>query len=275
MTETNFAQLPLGKPVKYISTYTPSLLFPIARKAQRDANAIPYPPPFDGVDLWNAYELSWLEHTSRKPRIAMAEFFIPCHSEYLIESKSLKLYLNSFNQTEFKNETEVKATLQQDLSNLVGTPVRVNLSLPPFKLTYPIQEFSGIVLDDLPVTITDFTPTASLLSTEPIEVSETLCSHLLKSNCPVTGQPDWASVLIHYEGLKIKHCGLLKYIISFREHQDFHEQCVERIFVDILQRCEPQKLTVYARFNRRGGIDINPFRSNFQSLSINTRNFRQ
>lgn len=266
---------PLGQKIQYTSHYSPSLLFAVSRSVNREEIGVKDPLPFDGVDIWNAYELSWLDASSLKPRIAMAEFYFPCRSANLIESKSLKLYLNSFNQSSFKTETEVKTTLQNDLSALAGSPVKINLFLPPFDLLNPTREFSGICLDDLPVQITTFTPEPHFLSTEHEVVQEELYSRLLKTNCPVTGQPDWGSVYIRYQGKKINHLGLLQYLISFREHNDFHEHCVERIFMDVMRRCHPEQLTVYARYTRRGGLDINPFRSNFQSMPINFRNNRQ
>ncbi len=275
MLDTTSEKLPLGKNVPYISTYSPSLLFPIDRSTRRVEMGITEPLPFEGVDIWNAYELSWLEQATRKPRVAMAEFYFSSQSKCLIESKSFKLYLNSLNQTPFKSETELKTVLQQDLSSATGMSVRVNLILPPFKPVQSLQEFSATYLDDLPVEISSFSPEPGFLSSEPIMVEETLYSNLLKSNCLVTGQPDWASILISYHGRKINHVGLLKYIISFREHQDLHEQCIEQIFMDIMRQCAPEKLSVYARYTRRGGLDINPFRSNFQSMPANIRNFRQ
>ncbi|HVV68662.1 MAG TPA: NADPH-dependent 7-cyano-7-deazaguanine reductase QueF [Gammaproteobacteria bacterium] len=273
--QVSSTESPLGKNVPYITTYSPAFLFPIARNVKRAEMGVTNPLPFEGVDIWNAYELSWLEQTTRKPRVAMAEFYVPCQSESLIESKSFKLYLNSLNQSTFKSETELKNILQQDISKAVGMPVRVNFILPPFKPVQALQEFSGVYLDDLPVEITTFFPDPLLLKVESGLVTETLYSNLLKSNCLVTGQPDWASLFIQYHGHKINHAGLLKYIVSYREHSDLHEQCVEQIFMDILRQCAPEKLTVYARYTRRGGLDINPFRSNFQSMPANIRNFRQ
>lgn len=269
-------KIPLGRSVEYPTAYNPTLLFSIARDYKRLAYGILEPFPFDGVDIWNAYEVSWLEERTRKPRVAVAEIYVPCKSPNLVESKSLKLYLNSLNQSIFKNETEIKATLQRDLAQAVGCPVRVNLALPPFNSLNSMHEFSGIYLDDLPVQIATYTPEPELLSTSgDTIVEEKLYSNLLKSNCAVTLQPDWATLYIHYEGQKINRVNLLKYIVSYREHNDFHEQCIERIFVDIIRQCKPTKLTVYARYTRRGGIDINPFRSNFQSMPLNIRNFRQ
>jgi 7-cyano-7-deazaguanine reductase len=271
-------KLPLGKEVSYPISYDASLLFPIQRSKNRaELGLLAGKCPFSGFDIWNAYEVSWLEKGTNKPRIAMAEFCIPCESENLIESKSFKLYLNSLNLAQFRNETELKEILQEDISKAVGAPVRVHLVLPPFdNFSHPPHDFSGEYLDDLPVTVDSFHPDANLLNVESGSVvHEHLYSNLLKSNCPVTGQPDWASVAIRYKGQRINRLALLRYIISYREHAEFHEQCVERMFMDIFKVCQPEKLTVYARYTRRGGLDINPFRSNFESRPTNVRNLRQ
>jgi 7-cyano-7-deazaguanine reductase len=277
VTDASLENSLLGKEVLYPQAYDASLLFPIQRSQHRAELGLSETRPFSGVDIWNAYELSWLETGTGKPRIAIAEFYVPCESENLIESKSLKLYLNSLNQSHFKNETELKNILQMDISKVVGAPIRVHLQLPPFdNFSHPLHDFYGDYLDDLPVTIDNFQPQPSLLKTEPGPlVHEHLYSNLLKSNCPATHQPDWGSVTIRYRGHKINHSSLLKYIISFREHTAFHEHCVERIFMDIFRACQPEKLTVYARYTRRGGIDINPFRSNFERKPSNIRNLRQ
>lgn len=276
MSDLSLPHFPLGQSVPYPNSYSPDQLFPLSRSNNRSGLNLTEPLPFSGVDIWTAYELSWLELETKKPRIALAEFYIPCDSPNLIESKSLKLYLNSLNQATFMNETELKSVIQNDLSAAAGAKIRVNLFLPPFKMVQPPQEFAGVNIDDLPVTIDCFTPEPNfLIADHELIVSETVNSNLLKSNCPATGQPDWASILISYQGPKINHAGLLQYIISFRQHQDFGEHCVETIFMDLLHRCQPEKLTVYARYSRRGGLDINPFRSNFQSLTQNLRNFRQ
>lgn len=269
----------LGKPVRYVSHYCPSLLCPISRAEKRLPQGICQPLPFHGADIWNAYEVSWLEANHKKPQISVAEIIIPCQSPYLIESKSLKLYLNSFNQTEFSNALEVQETLQNDLSQAAKYPVEVRLRLPPFEtLTEKQEPSSSLCLDDLAVKITEFTPNAQILALDDSKVdfvNEHVYSNLFKSNCAVTLQPDWASIYIHYQGKKICHQSLLKYLISFREHADFHEDCVERIYMDITKICQPQQLTVYARYTRRGGLDINPFRSNFEWIQTNKRDFRQ
>jgi len=271
---TQLENAPLGKKTSYVSQYQPSLLFPVSRAAQRKLIGITEDLPFSGVDIWNAYELSWLNQQG-KPQIAIAEFVYACDSEYLIESKSFKLYLNSFNQTKFKNLDEVKAALEKDLSAATHATVTVSLiTYNQFHFT-EFSEFQGDCIDDLNISTDVYQPTPDFLTTEEPHINETLYSYLLKSNCPMTDQPDWGSVLIQYEGRKINQEGLLKYIISMREHREFHEQCVERMYKDILERCEPEKLTVYARYTRRGGLDINPFRSNFAKTPQNLRQCRQ
>ena len=269
-------QSPLGKTIAYIDQYDASLLFPIARQDKRDELGLTKDLPFHGVDIWNAYELSWLNEKG-KPLVALAEFFIPASSEYLIESKSFKLYLNSFNQTKFSSVQQVQKLLENDLSGAVGESVKVTVVLLHQAGTSAnIQTIQAQCIDELDVEIKEYTTNADLLAVEDIEVQETLCSHLLKSNCLVTGQPDWGSVFIEYSGKKISHEGLLKYLISFRQHNEFHEQCVERIFVDLMQKCGCQKITVYARYIRRGGLDINPFRSNVpDAFGENSRLIRQ
>jgi len=264
----------LGKKTEYIATYTPSLLFPIARDEKRNEINVPANLPFTGFDIWNAFEISWL-NAAGKPCIAIAEFFIPCESECLIESKSFKLYLNSFNQERFESAKEVETTLISDLSKSTGANVKVNIILPSefHKLTF--KEPEGVCLDDLEFECDVYEINSSFLKTNNIKTNETLFSNLLKSNCLVTGQPDWASIQIRYTGNQIDHEGLLRYLISFRNHNEFHEQCVERIFMDITNACQPEKLTVYARYTRRGGLDINPFRSNFEELPKNVRFGRQ
>lgn len=265
--------IPLGQKSAYIDQYKPDLLFPIPRKLKRDEIHVPKALPFVGFDLWNAYELSWL-NPKGKPVVALAEIIFPANSEYLIESKSLKLYFNSFNQTKFENETEVKQTIEKDLSCAANATVSIKL----INVTTPIAigTFSGTCLDTLDIAIDDYTPDATQLKTEDNLVSETVYSHLLKSNCLVTFQPDWGSIQITYTGKQINHESLLRYLIGFRQHNEFHEQCVERIFMDILRQCEPSELAVYARYTRRGGLDINPYRATHPiSVITNTRLSRQ
>ncbi|MBB5019644.1 7-cyano-7-deazaguanine reductase [Chitinivorax tropicus] len=258
---------PLGKAVSYLSQYTPSLLHPILRVGKRAEIGIAEAAlPFWGEDLWNAYELSWL-NARGKPVVAIGTFRVPACSPCLIESKSLKLYLNSFNQTRFSSLDEVSNTITTDLSQAAGSPVKVQIS-PVNVLSH--RHFAvpnGVLLDELDVEIDTYQPAPALLTTDSAQppVSEWLYSHLLKSNCLVTGQPDWGMVSIRYTGQPIDRAGLLKYIISFRDHNEFHEQCVERIYMDIQQRCKPTKLEVWARYTRRGGLDINPYRSSEQT----------
>ena len=256
---------PLGRQTDYVSVYAPQLLFPIPRAESRAILGLGDALPFYGVDIWTGYELSWLDALG-KPVVAVAEFFIPCASEFIVESKSFKLYLNSLNQTRCENVAEVEALVTKDLARITNSDVRVNITplnspaRTALHLT-EIAEIKGELLDDLVVVIDSYHPAPELLTTEAGRVDECLVSHLLKTNCPVTGQPDWASLVVRYKGNKIQRENLLRYIISFREHQDFHEHCVERIFSDIARVCKPEQLTVYARYTRRGGLDINPFRS--------------
>ena len=259
-------QSPLGKASTYTEQYDASLLFPIARKNAREAIGIHAQLPFFGTDIWNAYELSWLNQRG-KPQIAVATFFVPADSPNIVESKSFKLYLNSFNQTRVAGPDALLALLREDLSNAFGAPVHITLTEPEHFGKLKMGELEGYSLDRLDIEIDDYSPAPQLLSANFAEapVEETLVSNLLKSNCLVTGQPDWGSVQIHYVGPQIDQEGLLRYLIGFREHNEFHEQCVERIFVDILRQCKPSKLAVYARYTRRGGLDINPWRANFST----------
>lgn len=253
---------PLGKVSTYRSDYAPELLFPIPRGDKRREIGVADALPFFGADLWHAYEVSWLNPRG-KPVVALATFRVPAQSPCLVESKSLKLYLNSFNQTRCTDHQQVAATIARDLSAAAGAPVAVSLTplaqRPQRRLAYA----EGLLLDELDIDIDRYQPAPELLSAAPQagEVSETLVSHLLKSNCLVTGQPDWASVLIRYVGAPMDHAGLLRYIVSFRNHNEFHEQCVERMFMDIQRQCRPRRLLVLARYTRRGGLDINPWRS--------------
>lgn len=253
---------PLGQSSAYVSSYTPALLFPIPRSQSRaHLNLTDTALPFHGNDLWTGYELSWLDKGG-KPQVAIAEFSIPANSPNIIESKSFKLYLNSFNQTVCESREKLTELLGRDLSLSAGAEVGVKLFALDAFSEKGLQKLEGKLLDDLELEVSHYHPEPSLLTTSEAKVTnEQLYSHLLKTNCPVTGQPDWASIQIQYSGQAIDPVGLLAYIISFREHQDFHEHCVERIFCDILERCKPQTLSVYARYTRRGGLDINPYRS--------------
>lgn len=273
----------LGKSSAYVDQYDASLLFPIARAGKRAELGLAGAPPFLGADMWTAYELSWL-NLRGKPQVALAHFTVPCESHNIVESKSLKLYLNSFNNSRFVNLDAVKERLRADLSEVVwrgaDRAATIGLRIVPPELfdREPIYELDGLSLDRLDVECTRFTPAPELLKVLPDEapVTEVLVSNLLKSNCLVTGQPDWGSVQISYTGAAIDQEGLLQYLVSFRNHNEFHEQCVERIFMDIWRRCRPLRLAVYARYTRRGGLDINPFRtSSAQALPQNTRMARQ
>lgn len=269
--------LSLGKQVDYEFEYNPDLLQGVPRSLSRDTlNLAGSGLPFDGIDTWTGYELSWL-NLKGKPNVAILECHVPITSKNLIESKSFKLYLNSFNQTKFASAEDVRQVLQADLSACAGEPVEVKLILPEQFSSLQFQEFNGTLLDSLDVEIDQYSPNTQYLTVMKSEagVQETLVSHLLKSNCLITSQPDWASIQIRYEGKAIEHEGLLKYLISFRQHNEFHEQCVERIYNDIMQHCQPDKLTVCARYTRRGGLDINPFRSNYEAPYANHRQARQ
>jgi 7-cyano-7-deazaguanine reductase len=270
---------PLGKPSAYKAEYDASLLFPIPRQPKRTEIGLPEgrPMPFFGVDIWNAYELSWLNMRG-KPQVALASFIIPADTPNIVESKSFKLYLNSFNQTKVASAEALQQLLQQDLSEATGGTVQVRLAAEADFGKQRMSELDGLLLDRLDIETDIYEPAPHLLRAEQEEspVEETLVSHLLKSNCLVTGQPDWGSVQIRYVGAPINQESLLKYLISFRNHNEFHEQCVERIFTDVMRQCKPVKLAVYARYTRRGGLDINPFRTNFNTpWPDNGRNARQ
>ncbi|MBH2020024.1 MAG: NADPH-dependent 7-cyano-7-deazaguanine reductase QueF [Burkholderiales bacterium] len=273
----------LGKSSAYVDQYDASLLFPIPRLAKRLEIGAGAAPPFFGADLWTAFELSWL-NLRGKPQVALAQFIVPCETPGIIESKSFKLYLNSFNNTRFADAAEVQARLRADISEAAwrgaaqASTVGVRLLLPEMFDREEVAELDGLSLDRLDVECSRYTPAPELLSAvwgEP-PVTEVLTSNLLKSNCLVTGQPDWGSVRISYSGPQINQEGLLQYIVSFRNHNEFHEQCVERIFMDIWTRCKPVKLTVYARYTRRGGLDISPFRTSHpQAMPAAVRTARQ
>jgi 7-cyano-7-deazaguanine reductase len=252
----------LGKETDYSQTYSPALLFPLDRKRNRESLKL-LSLPFHGEDIWTGYELSWL-NLKGKPVAAIADFHFPANSNCMIESKSFKLYLNSFNHERFDNAESVKVLLERDLSLAAGAKVIVNLIDVKGGFPTSSQLADYLCLDDLDVEGFEYLPNKDLLSIVAREsVSERVCSHLLRSNCPVTGQPDWASIYIDYTGPKIQSESLLKYIVSFRQCQDFHEHCVERIFTDLISECQCQSLSVYARYTRRGGLDINPYRATF------------
>ena len=252
----------LNKKSEYDPIYNPEKLFPIPRDEMRKGLGInPLQLPFYGFDLWNHYEVSWLDKEG-KPVVFLAEIIYGCDSPNMIESKSMKLYFNSLNNTQFKDSDSVKNIIKEDLEKNVSAEVFVNI-IPLYdgKNNIFFKKFDGKCLDRLVVSCTIYTVDPSLLSTENDIVEETLFSDLLKSNCLVTHQPDWGSIEISYKGKKINHEGLLKYIVSFRNHNEFHEQCIERIFLDIMNQCNPRELTVHGRYTRRGGVDINPYRS--------------
>jgi len=255
-------ELPLGKPTTYNDQYDNNLLVAVPRSLGRKELNLQKDLPFKGVDFWNCYEVSWL-NTKGKPCVRVLELEVPAESEFLIESKSLKLYLNSLNGTKFKNDDEAWDIIQKDLSLTAKAEVKITISTLDAYNNKKISQFSGQSLDDLDVEILDYNVNSDLLklSSSNEHIEETLFSDLLKSNCLITNQPDWASVQIAYKGNKIDHESLLKYIISFRNHNEFHEQCVEHIFHDIMNKCKPVSLTVFAKYTRRGGIDINPFRT--------------
>jgi len=277
-------QSQLGRASAYVDHYDAGLLFPIPRATQRESmgiagNAL----PFFGADLWTAFELSWL-NARGKPQLAIAHFTVPCETPNIIESKSFKLYLNSFNGTVFADLEAVRERLRADLSEAVWrgsdrtASIGVKLLAPPVFDQLPVHELDGLDLDRLDIECTQYQPTPELLSSDLTQtpVTETLTSRLLKSNCLVTGQPDWGSVQIRYSGPPIDQAGLLAYIVSFRNHNEFHEPCVERIFTDVWRHCRPGRLAVYARYTRRGGLDINPFRTSWpQALPENVRTARQ
>lgn len=267
---------PLGKDTVYADRYDARLLFPIPRADKRAEIGVAEPLPFHGVDIWNAYELSWLDPRG-KPMVALAEFRVPAASPCIIESKSFKLYLNGFAQERIADAATLTSTLMHDLSAAAGAVVSVQLH-DADAASLPVERLDGTLLDRQAIEIDHYgPPEPDFLSadTAATPVDETVVSHLLRSNCPVTGQPDWASVQIAYRGAPIDHAGLLRYLISFRTHNEFHEQCVERIFMDLQQRCAPQRLSVHGRYTRRGGLDINPFRSSWPATPDNPRTVRQ
>ena len=269
--------LKLGQQTTYAEKYDRTLLQPVPRRLNRDQLNITATQPFTiGADIWTAYEISWL-NPKGVPQVAIADVSIDFRSENLIESKSFKLYLNSFNQTTFADFADVQQTLQRDLQDCAQGEVKVRLNSLADYTAQPIVALSGDCIDAQDIEVRDYAFNATLLNhcTGDHLVEETLVSHLLKSNCLITQQPDWGSLQIHYVGKQINREQLLRYIISFRQHNEFHEQCVERIFCDLMQYAKPEKLTVYARYTRRGGLDINPYRSNFEPLPQNLRLARQ
>jgi 7-cyano-7-deazaguanine reductase len=272
-------QTPLGKPTRYGDKYNSDLLVAIPRSLNRNEINIKEPLPFYGIDFWNCYELSWLDQKG-KPCVRVLQLEIPASSEFLIESKSLKLYLNSFNGTSFVSQDEVRDIIEKDIRSKVQGSAKAKIFTLNEYSKIAFSRFDGNSIDDLEIEVSDYIVNSSLLklcnSGEYKE--EVIFSELLKSNCLITEQPDWASVQISYKGKKIDHESLLRYIVSFRNHNEFHEQCVERIFYDIMDKCRPDSLQVFAKYTRRGGIDINPLRSteNITQLeAYKTRDIRQ
>ncbi|AYC33163.1 NADPH-dependent 7-cyano-7-deazaguanine reductase QueF [Pseudomonas cavernae] len=269
---------PLGKSSEYIATYSPDLLFPIPRAPKwAELGLTAATLPYQGVDYWNCYELSWLL-PSGKPVVAIGEFAIPADSPNIIESKSFKLYLNSLNQSTFTDHAALEAVLAKDLSAAAGAPVAVRVRSLGEVEAEGVAPLPGICIDELDIQVSNYAhPQPELLRCETVASGgETLHSHLLKSNCPVTGQPDWGSVVVEYRAAaRLDHASFLAYLVSFRQHADFHEQCVERIFLDLKRLLNPERLTVCARYVRRGGLDINPYRSTASITPDNRRLVRQ
>lgn len=275
--DNSLKSLKLGQKTEYASQYDRTLLQPVPRALNRDGLGITQNQPFTiGADIWTAYEISWLNEKGL-PQVAIADIYLDYQSQNLIESKSFKLYLNSFNQSKFADFNVVQQTMQRDLSECAQGDVKVRLNPVIVYDSQKIDHLQGDCIDEQDIEITSYEFNADWLkdcvSDEIVE--EKLVSHLLKSNCLITNQPDWGTLHIHYVGKKINHEKLLRYVVSFRQHNEFHEQCVERIFCDLMHYAKPEKLTVYARYTRRGGLDINPFRSNFENLPENLRLARQ
>ena len=275
---TTPADSPLGKTSVYTDSYDPGLLFPMPRAEKRAELGLSGTLPFFGMDIWNAYELSWLNQRG-KPQVAIATLLVPADTPNMVESKSMKLYLNSLNQTRIDSQEALVALLQGDLSAALGAEIQIKLLASQDFGKQVMGEYEGLLLDRLDIAVDRYAPEPELLraASDQAPVEESLVSHLLRSNCPVTNQPDWASIQIRYSGPAIDQEGLLKYLIGFRQHQEFHEHCVERVFMDIQRQCKPSKLMVSARYTRRGGIDINPWRANFplSGMPPNARHARQ
>jgi 7-cyano-7-deazaguanine reductase len=268
-------ELPLGKTTTYPDRYAPELLFGISRNDNREMLGFGPELPFDGVDIWTAWELTWLA-ANGMPRVATASIRIPADSPRIVESKSLKLYLGSFAMSRYDGADAIRDLLQSDIGECVGSGISVTVEPVDTQSGATTAALPGVTIDNQHVDCDAFEVDASLLSSDRNSVvEEELHTDLLRSLCPVTNQPDSGSVLVRYSGPAIDRAALLRYIVSYRRHCDFHENCVERMFVDILERCHPERLTVYARYQRRGGIDINPFRSNFETDPPDLRLWRQ
>ena len=270
------SKIPLGKPTDYPEEYSPQVLFSVPRSETRETLGLGDALPFQGQDIWNAWELTWLE-PSGKPVVATAVITVPANSVNIVESKSLKLYLNSFAMSQYATRDEIAGIIARDLSRVAESQLTVSITPANRHSAGQITDLPGVCIDGLEVQIDATTGVdARMLKTAGEDsIDEELHSHLLRSNCPVTNQPDMGSVLIRYRGPAIDRESLLRYIVSYRQHNDFHEACVERMFIDVKSQCRPDKLTVYARYNRRGGLDINPFRSDFETAADNLRLWRQ
>lgn len=276
MNNEHNKELLLGQLTQYPEQYDAGLLFPVARAPKwLELGLDPAQLPFVGEDVWLAWEVSWL-NTKGKPVVAVAEVRLPANSPNIIESKSFKLYLNGFNQLQLANWQAAEALMVKDLSQAAAAPVSVRLlSLAQAEQLLSVCPVQAICIDDLDIDCQHYQPRPQLLRQSELPVKQSLVSHLLKSNCPVTGQPDWASLVIDYRGGQLDLEALLAYVVSFRMHTDFHEQCVERIYQDLWSLGGMQELTVYARYLRRGGLDINPWRSSHQPVADNRRLVRQ
>ena len=249
----------LGQSVDYQDQYDASLLHAIPRASSRAAFGKDTQKVCQGEDIWNAYELSWL-NMQGIPQVAIGQFSIPATSINIVESKSFKLYLNSFNQTKFASWDDVQSIMAQDLSAVAGEKIKVVLQPLTSEENHSLHALPGLCIDNQPLTLSEYSVSRENIRTHGVVVEETLYSHLLRSNCPMTNQPDWGSVLIHYSGQSIDHKGLLAYILGYRLHQGFHEHCLEQMFIDILHQAKPKSLYIKAFYTRRGGLDINPYR---------------
>lgn len=268
-------KLPLGRIIDNPDKYAPDVLCPIPRADSRDELGLGKDLPFRGVDIWNAWELTWLGRGDL-PEVATAEIRVPADSPFLVESKSLKLYLNSYSMSRFSSATDVASTIGKDLSTCVGGRTDVRILPVARSEARRVSRMAGACLDSMAVNCSAWEVDADLLLADPDTlVEEDLHTHLLRSLCPVTSQPDIGSLQISYRGPQIDRASLLRYVVSYRQHSEFHEACVERMFVDLMSRCAPDQLSIHARYQRRGGVDINPFRSNTGGLPLNLRLWRQ
>lgn len=269
-------KIPLGRKTDYADLYAPELLCAISRAESRKPMGLTTDLPFRGVDIWNAWELTWLGE-SGKPAVATAELIIPAETPNIVESKSLKLYLNSFAMSRFAGAEEVCSTIAKDIGTCVGCEIVVRVTPVIAAEARRVARLAGTCIDSTEAACTDFEVNPKLLQADDDEtVTEDLHTHLLRSLCPVTAQPDIGSLQISYRGPRIDRASLLRYVVSYRRHNDFHEACVERMFLDLVAQCRPEALSIHARYQRRGGIDINPFRSNTaDERGLNLRLWRQ